>query len=222
VIGASSYQLQVTTAPDGTAHVLDGQGNDITNELSGGTIGGAITAQDNTIPALSQQLDALASQFATAMNSAQAAGYDLNGNPGAAMFTVPATGSAAAGITVALTSGSQIAASSDGSSGSSGNVQALLAVQTNNLPSGASPTNSYATLVGNIGFAGSQVSAGLTATTSSLQQLTTQQDSESAVSIDEETANLIRYQQAYSASARVISTINDIYTTLMNMSLGDG
>ena len=222
VIGASSYQLQVTTAPDGTAHVLDGQGNDITNELSGGTIGGAITAQDNTIPALSQQLDALASQFATAMNSAQAAGYDLNGNPGAAMFTVPATGSAAAGITVALTSGSQIAASSDGSSGSSGNVQALLAVQTNDLPSGASPTNSYATLVGNIGFAGSQVSAGLTATTSSLQQLTTQQDSESAVSIDEETANLIRYQQAYSASARVISTINDIYTTLMNMSLGDG
>jgi len=222
VIGDTAYQLQVSTASDGTAHVLDGQGNDITNELSGGTIGGAITARDSTIPALSQQLDALASQFATAMNATQATGYDLNGNPGAAMFTVPAVGSAAAGIQVAISSGSQIAASSDGSAGSSGNVKALLDVQTANLPSGANPTDSYANLVSNVGFAGSQVNSSLAATTLSLQQLSTQQDSESAVSIDEETANLIRYQQAYSASARVISTINDIYGTLMNMSLGEG
>ena len=221
VIGDTSYQLQVTTATDGTVHVLDGQGNDITDELSGGTIGGAITARDNTLPALSQQLDSLASQFASAMNSAQAAGYDVNGNHGTAMFTVPATGSAAAGIAVALTSGSQIAASSDGSTGSSGNVKALLAVQSTSLPGGANPTDSYASLVGNIGSAASQVSSGLAATTSSLQQLTSQQDSESGVSIDEETANLIRYQQAYSASARVISTINDIYTILENMSLGE-
>jgi flagellar hook-associated protein 1 FlgK len=156
------------------------------------------------------------------MNSAQTAGYDLSGNPGTTMFTVPATGSAAARITVALTGGSQIAASSDGSVGSSGNVKALLTVRSADLPSGANPTDSYASLVGNIGFAGSQVSSGLAATTSSLQQLTSQQDSESAVSIDEETANLIRYQQAYSASARVISTINDLYTTLMNISLGGG
>lgn len=222
VIGDSAYQLQVTTASDGTAHVLDAQGNDITDQLSGGSLGGAITARDNTIPALSQQLDTLASQFASAMNSAQAAGYDLNGNAGGAMFTVAAIGSAAAGITVALTSGSEIAASSDGSTGSSGNVKTLLAVQTTDLPSGANPTDAYASLVGNIGTAGSQVSSNLAAVTSSLQQLTSQQDSESGVSIDEETANLIRYQQAYSAAARVISTINDMYTTLMNISLGEG
>jgi flagellar hook-associated protein 1 len=61
----------------------------------------------------------------------------------------------------------------------------------------------------------------LTATGASLQQLTTQQASESGVSVDEETTNLIRYQQAYEAAARVISTVNDIYTVLMNMSLGD-
>jgi flagellar hook-associated protein 1 FlgK len=220
VVGDTAYQLQVTTASDGTAHVLDAQGNDITDKLSGGAIGGAIIARDNTIPALSQQLDALASQFASAMNNAQTAGFDLNGNPGSGMFTVPATGSAAAGITVALISGSQIAASPDGSVEGSGNVKTLLAVQTTKLPSGANPTDAYASLVGNIGFAGSQVSSGLAATGSSLQQLTSQQGSESGVSIDEETSNLIRYQQAYSASARVISTINDMYTTLMNLSMG--
>ena len=145
-----------------------------------------------------------------------------NGNTGSAMFTIPMSGSPAAGIAVALASGSQIAASSDASTESSGNVKTFLAVQSHNLSEGANPADSYANFVGNVGLAGSQVSSALTATTSSLQQLTSQQDSESAVSIDEETANLIRYQQAYSASARVISTINDIYTTLMNISLGGG
>lgn len=221
VVGDTAYQLQITTASDGTAHVLDGQGNDITDVLSGGTIGGAITTRDGTIPALAQQLNSLASQFATAMNNAQAVGVDLNGNPGAAMFVVPAAGSAASGISVALTNGSQIAASSDGSAGSSGNLKVFSAVQSSDLPSGSNPTDSYANLISNIGFAGSQANSELAATTSSLQQLTSQQGSESGVSIDEETANLIRYQQAYSAAARVISTINDLYSMLMNISLGE-
>jgi flagellar hook-associated protein 1 FlgK len=138
------------------------------------------------------------------------------------MFTVPASGSAAAGIQTAISSGLQIALSSDGSPGSSGNLKVLLAVQNDALPSGASPTDAYASLVQNIGAVGSQVSVDLTAASASLQQLTTQQGSESGVSIDEETTNLLRYQQAYTAAARVISTINDIYTTLMNISLGAG
>lgn len=222
VIGNTAYSLQVTTGSDGTAHVLDAQGNDITSSLSGGTLGGALTVRDSTVPALSDQLDSLASQFATAMNNAQASGFDVNGNVGAAMFSVPGTGSAAAGISVALTNGSQIAISSDGSTNGSGNLQAFLSVQSNALPGGSTPTDEYASFVANVGSAGSQVNNELTAATASLQQLSAQQASESGVSIDEETANLIRYQQGYSAAARVISTINDLYTTLMNISLGAG
>lgn len=221
VVGSTAYALQVTTASDGTAHVLDAQGNDITGKFTGGTLGGAITVRDSTLPGLSQQLDALASQFATAMNNAQASGYDASGTPGTAMFNLPTDSSSdAAGISVALTSGTGIAVSSDGSGNSSGNLQALLAVQTSALSSGANPTDSYANLVDNIGSAGSQVSTNLTATTASLQQLTTQQSSESGVSIDEETTNLIRYQQAYTAAAKVISTLTDLYTVLMNMTTG--
>jgi flagellar hook-associated protein 1 len=222
VIGSTAYPLQVTTTANGTAHVLDAQGNDITNALTGGTLGGAITVRDSTLPGLSQQLDTLASQFATAMNEAQACGYDATGATGGPIFSLPTTATgAAAGINVAFSNGSGIAASSEGSSGSSGNLQAFLAVQTNALPSGDIPTDSYASLVGNIGAAGSQVNANLAATTSALQQLTTQQASTSSVSIDEETTNLIRYQQAYTAAAKVVSTVNDLYTVLMNINIGD-
>lgn len=222
VIGSTSYPLQVTTGSDGNTHVQDAEGDDITSALTGGTIGGVINVRDSTLPSLSMQLNSLASQFATAMNSAQASGVDLNGATGAPMFSLPTTGSAAAGIDVALTDGSELAISSDTSTNGSDNLQAFLSVQSNPLASGATPADEYASLVENIGSAGSKVSNELTATTASLQQLTTQQASESGVSIDEETTNLIRYQQAYAAAARVISTVNDLYATLLNMSLGEG
>lgn len=218
VIGTTSYSLQVTSAPDGTAHVLDASGGDITNSLSGGSLGGSITARDNTLAALSQQLDALASQFATAMNSAQSSGYDANGAQGGALFTVPSTViGAASQMAVTLASGSGLAISSDSSANGTGNLQAFLTIQANPLPGGANPTNSYAAFVQNVGRAAAQVHADLKGTTSVLQQLTRQQSSSSGVSLDEETTNLIRFQQAYTAAAKVVSTINSLYNVLMNM-----
>lgn len=40
--------------------------------------------------------------------------------------------------------------------------------------------------------------------------------SESGVNIDEEAANLLRFQQAYQASARIMTTANEIFDTLLN------
>ncbi|MFT9077408.1 flagellar hook-associated protein FlgK [Ethanoligenens sp.] len=44
-----------------------------------------------------------------------------------------------------------------------------------------------------------------------------QRQAVSSVSIDEETVNLMKYQQMYGASARVITTINDMMNTLLTM-----
>lgn len=219
VIGDHALALQVSTSPSGLSHVLDANGNDITDTLTSGTLGGALTTQDITVPHLQTQLDTLATQFAAAINTAQAAGYDSTGAAGQAMFTVSGTHPAAT-IAVALTSASGIAASSDGSTGSSGNLTNLLAVQTSTLPSGTTPTDTYANLVSTIGSNASAISTSLSATSLSLQQLQTQQSSTSGVSTDEESANLIRYQQAYTAAAHVISTVNDLFSVVMNMGSG--
>ena len=50
-----------------------------------------------------------------------------------------------------------------------------------------------------------------------LQQLNDQRNSVSGVSLDEEAANMVQYQDAYSASAEVITTINDMLYTVVNM-----
>ena len=42
------------------------------------------------------------------------------------------------------------------------------------------------------------------------------QDSVSGVNLDEEAANLLRYQQAYAAAAQIISVANQMFDTLLN------
>ena len=51
----------------------------------------------------------------------------------------------------------------------------------------------------------------------SLLQLTNQRSAFSGVSINEESTNLIRYQQAFQAAAKVISTIDQLSTIAINM-----
>jgi flagellar hook-associated protein 1 len=55
------------------------------------------------------------------------------------------------------------------------------------------------------------------ATTASLQQLADQQSSVSGVSIDEESTNLIRFQQSYEAAAKVVNTVNTLFGVTINM-----
>lgn len=218
VVGEKSFALQAETGSGGMQHVFDSNGNDITSTLAGGDLGGTIQTRDQIIPGLLGQLDTLANQFATAINTAQAQGYDENGNPGADFFSVPATaaGSAAA-IGMAVSDPSLIAASSDGSAGGNGNLANLIAVQNAVLPSGASPVDTYAGLVYQVGSLVSQANAESNATAASLLQLSNQRNSVSGVSIDEESTNLIAYQQAYQAAARVISTVQALFQVTMTM-----
>lgn len=216
VMGGQSFNLQTTTGANGLQQVVDSNGNNITDSIQGGQLGGAIQVRDQVIPGFLTSLNTLASQFASAMNSAQAQGYDSTGATGQPFFSVPSTG-AAAGISVALTSGSQIAVSSDGSSGSNGNVANLSAALTTALPSGATAASAYANLVENVGSAASNASAQSTAIGQNILQLQNQQSSVSGVSIDEETTNLIRYQTAYEAAARIVSTIQALSTVTLDM-----
>ena len=42
------------------------------------------------------------------------------------------------------------------------------------------------------------------------------QDSVSGVNLDEEAANMLRYQQAYAAAAQIIAVANEMFDTLLN------
>jgi flagellar hook-associated protein 1 len=218
VVGNQSYALQVSTGTDGMQDVFS-NGQDITSTIQGGTLGGTIQVRDQDIPGLMNQLNTLAGQFADAINSAQAQGYNLDGTQGQALFTYNASAPASS-LALATTDPNAIAASSDGTPGSNGNIPNLMAVETNPLPSGESPTDSYANIVAQSGNLASEAQADVTASTTSLNQLNDQLGSISGVSINEETANLLNYQNAFAAAARVVTTVDSLTTDVLNMGAG--
>jgi flagellar hook-associated protein 1 len=218
VVGSKGYNLSTATASDGNLTVLDSNGQDVTSSISGGDLGGTLQTQNQTIPGLLNSLDTLANQLGTAVNTVQAEGYDENGAAGAKLFNVSSTvAGSAASISVALTDPAGIAASSDGSSGSDGNLANFAAVASSPLPSGQTPTDAYAALVYQVGNLTDSAQAESDASTSNLQQLNDQRSSVSGVSIDEEATNLISYQNAYEAAARVVTVIQSLFQTTMLM-----
>jgi len=218
VAGQQSFQLSTQPDPSGAQHIY-AQGRDITSSLTSGQLGGLLQARDQQIPAIQTQLDTLAAGLANAVNGVQTAGYDLNGRLGANLFTPPpaSASGAAATLSVAITDPSKIAASSDGTVGNNGNADAMYALSTQPLIQGQSPTGYYSTVVFNVGNASANANAEQSASGLVLQQLNDQRSSISGVSLDQEAANIMRFQQAYSASAQVISTINSMMQTVINM-----
>ena len=77
--------------------------------------------------------------------------------------------------------------------------------------------DSYSNLVLQVGNFGANAQAEVNASNLSVQQITDQRSAVSGVSLDEETTNMIRYQRAYEAGARVVTTVDSMFSTLMAM-----
>jgi flagellar hook-associated protein 1 len=194
-------------------------GKDITSGIQAGQLHGLIQARDTSIPSYQSQLNNFAASLSNAVNSVHAAGYDINGNAGGNFFTPPPAGTAgaAANMQVAITDSSQIAASSDGSVGSNGNASALAAIRNQALVNGQTATQTISSIVFQVGNDVSQVSSRQDAQNLALQQLQSLRSAVSGVSLDEEAANLVKYQNAFQAAARVISTIDLLMQTVINI-----
>lgn len=79
----------------------------------------------------------------------------------------------------------------------------------------ATLNNAYAQLVGKVGNKAREVQTGEKAQDALLAQAKATRDSVSGVNLDEEAANLVRFQQAYQASARVMSVAQTLFDTML-------
>lgn len=103
-------------------------------------------------------------------------------------------------------------------SGDNRNALALQNLQSENVVGGsASVSGAYGSIVSDVGNRTNVVKVNLDARQGLTDQLRAVQQSESGVSLDEEAANLIRYQQFYQANARVIDTAGTIMDTILNL-----
>ncbi len=102
--------------------------------------------------------------------------------------------------------------------GDNRNALALQGLQDQMLVGGSASLNqAYAGMVSDVGNRTNIVQVNLEARQGLTDQLRAVQQSESGVNLDEEAANLLRYQQFYAANARVIDTASTIFDTILGL-----
>ena len=156
------------------------------------------------------QVEQIATDFVDGVNQVQAQGRDLDGNPGQPLF---AQGATPTDISVPLTSlrGVAAAAVGEGPRGN-GNLDALQALRT----SGGFESN----LTGLIADNGATLQGRQTvsdAQTAIQDSAVSARDQVSGVNLDAEAVDLLRFQQAYQASSRVIQIARDTLQTLLDI-----
>ena len=187
--------------------------------LSSGSIEGNITARDGALATLQTSVNTLATQLITQVNGIYSSGYDLNGNTGADLFT--GTDASDIGVNSALANdpGQFQASGTAGATGDNTVALALAQLANSNISglNNQSFSQNWAQTVGNLGNTISAVNQQVNDSTSATQMLTSQRDSVSGVSIDEEMTKLMQFQKSYEASAQLVTTLNEMLQTLVDM-----
>jgi len=184
--------------------------------LSGGSIKGALDTRDGAVQTLRDNIDKLAAQMVTSVNAA----YNPTGTTG--NFFDPA-GTTAASIQLAAGLTAANLKASDG--GAAGDNTVALAVanianQTFSVAGGdlidGTLSQHYSSAVTDLGQTLSGVNSRVSDEENIEKLVRAQRDAVSGVSLDEETADLMKYQRAFQASSRVIQTIDSLLDTVIN------
>ncbi len=211
---SSLAQVSVSTGSNGAVTINFGDassplvsGTTVTwpqtlTSASGGQLGSLLNLSSSTGPigSMLSSLDNVAGQVISSVNALQ---------PSSPFFT----GTSASTIAVSANP-STVQTSSSSTSG------ADLAQSIGNLAGGAAD-QSYAAFVAQVGNSVQSANSTQATQQAVLTAVSNQRQSVSGVSLDEEMTNLIQFQQAYQASARVMNAINSTLDTLIN-SVGAG
>ena len=178
--------------------------------------GGLLNERDVDAQGFIDQLDALAKTIMTQVNDIHESGYNLNQTTDIAFFK-PLTQNYAADMDVsdeiqndvnniAATSALDRPTDNDIALGIAGLGETNLSFTVNSSTLRARPVDFVSSMLSSVGQLTKNAQDLVTYQTNTMSVLTQQQQAVSGVSLDEELTNLMQYQRAYQASARLIST----------------
>jgi flagellar hook-associated protein 1 FlgK len=186
--------------------------------ITAGEVAGIIRARDVHVTGLMTALDTLAGALIAAVNARHQSGYGLNGATGLNFFTGSGAADIAVNPTLQGSPESLAAADTPGEPGNPNTARAIAAVQDALLMNGGTATldDYYRATVAALGVSASQAEAQMNGQEAVLKHIDAERQAVMGVSVDEEMSNLIKFQRAYQAAARVISTVDEMLDTLIN------
>jgi flagellar hook-associated protein 1 len=207
----------------------DSNGNlsNITMDIKTGTLGSLLHERDVDAQGFVDQLNALAKTITTQVNQIHETGYNLNQTTGISFFK-PLTQNYAADIgvsddvkndvsNIAATSSLDRPTDNDITLGIAGLGETDLPFSVNGSTLATRPVDFVSSMLSKVGQMTKNAQDLVTYQTNTMTALTQQQASVSGVSLDEEITNLMQYQRAYQASAKLISVADDFMVTLLGM-----
>ncbi|WP_426338394.1 flagellar hook-associated protein FlgK [Pseudoduganella sp. S-14] len=212
---AGTLSMNPSTTPASLELKFAGTTFGLDDTKVGGQLGGLGDFEKNTLAPLQQSMVDMADQMANLVNTQLAAGFKPNGAAGTALFTFNPTG---AGGILGTTPGIQaadLAFSSDGTPGDSGNLQQLIGIKGKPVTLASIGTvllgDADTQLVGKLGIDSRQNQSLLETASTIRQQSEDDWAATSAVNKDEEAINLVEFQNMYQANMKVIAVANTLF-----------
>ncbi|QDE30295.1 flagellar hook-associated protein FlgK [Shewanella polaris] len=218
----------LSTSPDplmpinSTVNIDFGKSNFVFESSVGGSMGALLSYRDGQLANSQVYIDEIAQHVADEFNTTLAGGTDLTGSAPTKNFLSFNSVNPAGSLSV--TDGfnpEDLALGLNGTLGDNSNLQNLTNLSSKSLTFTSlggvvNMAESFSSIVGILGSASRQAQAN-SATNLDLQtEAKSQWASTSGVNFDEEGVNLIVYQQAYQANAKVISTADSLFQTVLN------
>ena len=217
VIGEHSFPISADfSTPKALIH--DASGEDITAHVQEGRLAAALELKNSLIPEYAAGLDRLAQEFADRFNSALGQGVDAGGEkPALDLFSYDPAGGAALTLRVTAIAPQDIAAASADAPGSNGNALAIAQLASSGQIDGFTFSEFYGNLAAQVGRDVAAARDDQRTEEQLLSQARSLRQQIAGVDLNEEAARLIEFQRAYQASARLISVLDDLADTVINL-----
>lgn len=194
-------------------------------QLTSGEVFADETLFNTTIPFYQQRLDDLAASIVNRFNALSAGGFDLTGAAGGDIFDAAQLTAGTIRLDLVnniLNNPNLIAAASSwlapGEPGNGNNAILMLSERAliQIAPLGATWENFYNATVTDLGTRTEQAGRNNQNQAVLTESLQGRRAETAGVSMDEEMSNMLRFQHAYNASARVLTALDDALDTLIN------
>ncbi len=166
---------------------------------------------NEVIPEIKQKFDELAQNLIKKVNDFHKVGYGIDGSTGLDFFIGTGAGNIQVNKSI-IDNPSKISSSINGDIG---NNEVALAISS--LRNDVKILGFYNSMVSDIGLRTKISSDNENLHRMVLNQIESQRDAISGVSIDEEMLNMIKFQKMFEASAKVIQTVNEMIDTVLSM-----
>lgn len=196
----------------------------VTHQVKGGKVGALLEVRDGMLSSIQSRLDELAYTLSTAVNDVHQHGFTRAGHQGIDFFKQPIEMERAAEFLelsdeVRANVNNIAAAAEQDSPGDNRIAIAISTLQGARLMNDGKSTmdDFYNSIISDVGVVSAKNKFGMNQQKDIMIQLGKMRDQISGVSIDEETANLMQFQQAFGASAKVIQVADECLKTVLDL-----